>query len=58
MFALARVKQDLRDDLDPAGFTERLGAQYVFPTLPTAVRAYVDWYVARNGVPPTGVPLP
>ena len=58
VLVLARVKQDLRDDLDPAGFTERLGAQYVFPTLPTAVRAYVDWYVARNGVPPAGVPLP
>lgn len=39
-FAMARVKQDLRDDLDAAGFTERIGAAWLFPTLPTAVAAY------------------
>ncbi|TCN42215.1 high affinity sulfate transporter 1 [Kribbella orskensis] len=40
VLALARVKQDLRDDLDAAGFLERLGADRVYMTLPTAVEAF------------------
>jgi sulfate permease, SulP family len=40
VLALARVKQDLRDDLEAAGFLERLGADRVFYTLPTAVEAF------------------
>ncbi|MEV6271533.1 sulfate permease [Kribbella sp. NPDC051936] len=40
VLALARVKQDLRDDLDAAGFLERLGPGRVFYTLPTAVEAF------------------
>lgn len=40
VLALTRVKQDLRDDLDAAGFLERLGADRVFYTLPTAVEAF------------------
>ena len=43
MFALARVKQDLRDDLDAYGLTESVGADRIFPTLPTAVAAYRQW---------------
>jgi SulP family sulfate permease len=39
-FAMARVKQDLRDDLVAAGLVERIGADLIFPTLPTAVAAY------------------
>ncbi|NEW36940.1 STAS domain-containing protein, partial [Nocardia cyriacigeorgica] len=39
-FAMARVKQDLRDDLDAAGLTDRIGAEHLYPTLPTAVAAY------------------
>jgi len=39
VFAMARVKQDLRDDLDAAGFVDRLGEDHVFMTLPTAVQA-------------------
>lgn len=38
--ALARVKQDLRDDLQAAGFLDRLGPGRVFYTLPTAVEAF------------------
>jgi high affinity sulfate transporter 1 len=39
-FAMARVKQDLRDDLEAAGLIERIGPDLIFPTLPTAVTAY------------------
>jgi high affinity sulfate transporter 1 len=40
VLALARVKQDLRDDLEAAGFLDRLGREHVFLTLPTAVEAF------------------
>jgi SulP family sulfate permease len=39
-FAMARVKQDLRVDLDAAGLIDRIGPNLIFPTLPTAVAAY------------------
>ncbi|MCX4766888.1 sulfate permease [Streptomyces sp. NBC_01275] len=47
VFALARVKQDLRDDLDSYGLTESVGPDLVFPTLPTAVTAYREWLRRR-----------
>jgi SulP family sulfate permease len=40
VLALARVKQDLRDDLQAAGFLDRLGPDRLFYTLPTAVEAF------------------
>ncbi len=40
VLALARVKQELRDDLANAGFLDRLGPNRVFYTLPTAVEAF------------------
>ncbi len=43
VFALARVKRDLLDDLDAFGLTTSLGPDRIFPTLPTAVAAYEDW---------------
>ncbi len=43
IFALARVKQDLRGDLDAFGLTASVGAHRIYPTLPTAVAAYHDW---------------
>ncbi|MFD9219186.1 SulP family inorganic anion transporter [Streptomyces sp. NPDC060064] len=52
VFALARVKQDLRNDLDAYGFTDSIGADLMFPTLPTALEAYHDWL--RHNAPPTG----
>ena len=58
VFAMARVKQDLRDDLDAAGFVERVGPERIFMTLPTAVEAYVQAYVERHGTPPAGPPIP
>jgi SulP family sulfate permease len=49
IFALARVKRDLLDDLDAYGLTERIGADRIFPTLPTAVAAYREWVEHRSG---------
>ena len=43
VFALARVKQDLLDRLEAFGLAEKIGAELMFPTLPTAVSAYRRW---------------
>jgi sulfate permease, SulP family len=43
VFALARVKQDLLDDLTAFGLAASVGADHIFPTLPTAVAAYEKW---------------
>ncbi|MEV0289636.1 MULTISPECIES: sulfate permease [unclassified Kribbella] len=40
VLAMARVKQDLRNDLEAAGFIDRLGPDRIFYTLPTAVEAF------------------
>jgi sulfate permease, SulP family len=40
VFAMARVKQDLRDALEAAGLLDAIGADRVFMTLPTAVDAF------------------
>jgi len=40
VFAMARVKQDLLDQLSPTGLVERIGRDKIFPTLPTALAAY------------------
>jgi SulP family sulfate permease len=53
---MARVKQELHDDLRASGFVERVGEDRIFMTLPTAVRAYVRWYVDRHGAAPSGAP--
>ena len=37
---MARVKQDMYDDLVAAGFIDRLGPDRIFMTLPTAVDAF------------------
>jgi hypothetical protein len=37
VFGMARVKQNLRDQLAAAGLVERIGEKRIFPTLPTAV---------------------
>jgi sulfate permease, SulP family len=41
-FAMARVKQDMRDELEAAGLLEKVGEDNIYPTLPTAVEAYKD----------------
>ena len=40
VFAMARVKQDLRDSLKAAGLLDKIGEDHIYPTLPTAVEAY------------------
>ena len=47
--ALARVKQDLLDDLQAYGLADSIGADRLFPTLPTAVAAYVSWRAGAEG---------
>lgn len=42
VFAMARVKQDLRAALEAAGMLEKIGRDRLFMTLPTAVAAYRD----------------
>jgi hypothetical protein len=48
VFALARVKQDLLSPLTAYGLTARIGAERIYPTLPTAVAAYEQWRTDRN----------
>jgi SulP family sulfate permease len=57
-FAMARVKMDLRDDLERSGFLAKVGEDRVFMTLPTAVAAFVKEYVDRHGELPPGVDIP
>ncbi|EHB55837.1 sulfate transporter [Mycolicibacterium rhodesiae JS60] len=40
VFVMARVKQDLRDQLRAVGLLEKIGEDHIFMTLPTAVEAY------------------
>lgn len=40
VFAMARVKQDLREALDAGGFLAKVGDERIFMTLPTAVEAF------------------
>ncbi|MFE3249103.1 SulP family inorganic anion transporter [Streptomyces sp. NPDC059209] len=43
LFAMARVKQDLLDQLDAYGLAKSVGTSLIFPTLPSAVAAYKKW---------------
>ena len=44
--ALARVKFEVRQDLQKAGLIDAIGPAHVFATLPTAVEAYRTWAAA------------
>lgn len=48
--ALGRVKHDLAVYLERAGFTSRVGADHMFPTLPTAL----EGFLRRHGAAPQG----
>jgi SulP family sulfate permease len=48
VFALARVKFEVREILASTGFIDRIGEDKVFMTLPTAVSAYEHWYAGRH----------
>ncbi|MDK9495989.1 sulfate permease [Streptomyces katrae] len=51
VFSLARVKQDLREPLDAYGLTAAIGANHIYPTLPTAIADYHAWQRAADGSP-------
>ena len=55
VFAMARVKYELRETLRAGGFVQKVGEDRIFMTLPTAVDAYVGWHVERHGTPPPGL---
>ena len=46
---MARVKQDLRDALEPSGFP-CVGANRVFMMVSMAVQAYAVWWRDRHGM--------
>jgi sulfate permease, SulP family len=48
VFALARVKFEVREILTSTGFIDRIGEDKVFMTLPTAVSAYEHWHAGRH----------
>jgi SulP family sulfate permease len=52
VFAMARVKQDLLDDLEAFGLATSLGPDRIFPTLPTAVEAYERWRASVDRTEP------
>jgi MFS superfamily sulfate permease-like transporter len=54
VFALARVKQDLLDQLRAFGLAGSVGAGHIFPTLPTAVAAYQQWSDGEAAPPAPG----
>lgn len=56
VFAMARVKQELHQQLAAAGFTDAVGEDRIFATLPTAVAGFVSWHEAAYGTRPPGVP--
>jgi hypothetical protein len=48
----------LHDLLTSGGFVGKVGEERIFMTLPTAIDAYVDWYVDRHGSTPQGLHRP
>jgi MFS superfamily sulfate permease-like transporter len=49
VFAFARVKHDILDPLQAYGLADRVGADQLFPTLPTAEAAYRAWESEQAG---------
>jgi SulP family sulfate permease len=56
VFAMARVKMEVRQQLAAAGFIDEVGEERIFATLPTAVQGYAAWHLARYGTHPPGIP--
>jgi SulP family sulfate permease len=50
--ALSRVKHDLAVPMVRYGTMAVIGAENVYPTLPTAVLAFKDWYAAQPDAEP------
>ncbi|MEU0539759.1 SulP family inorganic anion transporter [Nocardia sp. NPDC005978] len=51
VFAMARVKRDLREALDASGLTDRIGRERLYPTLPTALTAFRAESASGGGLP-------
>lgn len=49
VLAIARLKHDQREVLQPSGLLDRIGAEHLFPTLPTALDAF---RAATGSTPP------
>lgn len=56
VFALARVKHEIRQQLEASGLIDRIGSDHLFATLPTAVAAYTAWHRQTLGTDPPGLP--
>jgi SulP family sulfate permease len=54
VFALARLKQDLRDQLARTGLLGRIGEDHIFLTLPTALEGFHEWERAHPPGPADG----
>jgi sulfate permease, SulP family len=52
VFGLARVKRDLLVQLESFGLATAVGAERIFPTLPTAVEAYRRWSDGESRLEP------
>jgi sulfate permease, SulP family len=48
VFAVARMKQELRADLQRTDLLRLIGDDHLFPTLPTAVEAFRDWQAGHQ----------
>ncbi|MFZ0529284.1 MAG: sulfate permease [Propionicimonas sp.] len=56
VFAMARVKLEVREQLAAAGFVDAVGDERIFATLPTAVAAFAAWHEEVYGMRPEGLP--
>lgn len=56
VFAMSRVKLEVREQLEAAGFIERVGVDRIFATLPTAVEGFGRWHEQVHGSPAAGIP--
>lgn len=56
VFAMARVKWEVREQLVETGFVDKVGADHLYATLPTAVAGYAQWHQEHFGYRPPGVP--
>jgi SulP family sulfate permease len=56
VFAMARVKWEVQEQLAAAGFVAAVGEDRIFATLPTAVAGYADWHQREYGTRPPGIP--
>lgn len=55
VFVMARVKWEVRQQLVETGFVDKVGADHLFATLPTAVAGYAQWHQEHFGYRPPGV---